>query len=103
MNGLKRWLASLLFADFAHSGEALLNVSYDPTRELYKAINPAFIADWKSKTGESLEIQNSHGGSGAQARSSTAFSSIRAMDSRSVLICVNGSGNSWRSLPIAAS
>lgn len=62
-------LASLLFADFAHSGEALLNVSYDPTRELYKAINPAFIADWKSKTGESLEIQNSHGGSGAQARS----------------------------------
>ncbi|CAN2535661.1 Sulfate-binding+protein [Methylocapsa aurea] len=47
---------------------ALLNVSYDPTRELYKAINPAFIADWKAKTGETIEIQASHAGSGAQAR-----------------------------------
>jgi sulfate/thiosulfate-binding protein len=47
----------------------LLNVSYDPTRELYKAINPAFIADWKAKSGETITLQASHGGSGAQARS----------------------------------
>jgi sulfate/thiosulfate-binding protein len=46
----------------------LLNVSYDPTRELYKQINPAFVADWKAKTGEVVDIQASHGGSGAQAR-----------------------------------
>ena len=52
----------------AQAGPALLNVSYDPTRELYKAINPAFAADWKAKTGEVIEIQSSHGGSGAQAR-----------------------------------
>ncbi|KAF2989740.1 Sulfate-binding protein [Methylocystis sp. MJC1] len=52
----------------AHAGQALLNVSYDPTRELYKQINPAFAADWKAKTGETIELQASHGGSGAQAR-----------------------------------
>jgi sulfate adenylyltransferase subunit 1/sulfate transport system substrate-binding protein len=46
----------------------LLNVSYDPTRELYRAINEAFIADWKAKTGETIAIRASHGGSGAQAR-----------------------------------
>ncbi len=46
----------------------LLNVSYDPTRELYKAINAAFAADWKAKTGETVTINASHGGSGAQAR-----------------------------------
>jgi sulfate/thiosulfate-binding protein len=47
----------------------LLNVSYDPTRELYKDINLAFAADWKKRTGQSLTIQQSHGGSGKQARS----------------------------------
>ena len=47
---------------------ALLNVSYDPTRELYKAINQAFAADWKTKTGEIVTINQSHGGSGKQAR-----------------------------------
>jgi len=47
---------------------SLLNVSYDPTRELYRAINEAFIADWKAKTGEVISIRASHGGSGAQAR-----------------------------------
>ena len=52
----------------AMAGRALLNVSYDPTRELYKAINEAFIADWKAKTGEDVEVKNSHGGSGKQAR-----------------------------------
>jgi sulfate/thiosulfate transport system substrate-binding protein len=52
----------------AMAGRTLLNVSYDPTRELYKAVNEAFIADWKAKTGEDVEIKNSHGGSGKQAR-----------------------------------
>ncbi|UPG93396.1 sulfate ABC transporter substrate-binding protein [Luteibacter aegosomatissinici] len=46
----------------------LLNVSYDPTRELYKGINTAFAADWKAKHGDSVTIQMSHGGSGKQAR-----------------------------------
>lgn len=47
----------------------LLNVSYDPTRELYKAYNQAFIEYWQQQTGERLTINNSHGGSGKQARS----------------------------------
>ncbi|SFJ06520.1 sulfate ABC transporter substrate-binding protein [Albimonas pacifica] len=47
----------------------LLNVSYDPTRELYAEVNPAFAAFWKDKTGEEVEIRMSHGGSGKQARS----------------------------------
>jgi sulfate transport system substrate-binding protein len=46
----------------------LLNVSYDPTRELYKEINAAFGAYWKGKTGQVLDIKQSHGGSGKQAR-----------------------------------
>lgn len=46
----------------------LLNVSYDPTRELYQAINQAFAAEWKAKTGQSVIINQSHGGSGKQAR-----------------------------------
>jgi sulfate transport system substrate-binding protein len=47
----------------------LLNVSYDPTRELYRAVNTAFAAQWKAKTGDNLTINMSHGGSGKQARS----------------------------------
>lgn len=47
----------------------LLNVSYDVARELYKEINPAFIADYKKKTGETVTIKQSHGGSSKQARS----------------------------------
>ncbi len=47
----------------------LLNVSYDPTRELYVAINAAFARDWKAKTGQDVVIRQSHGGSGKQARS----------------------------------
>ncbi|MES2697174.1 MAG: sulfate ABC transporter substrate-binding protein [Verrucomicrobiota bacterium] len=47
----------------------LLNVSYDPTRELYKEINVAFAAFWKGKTGDEVHIKQSHGGSGKQARS----------------------------------
>ena len=46
----------------------LLNVSYDPTRELYKDINAAFAREWKRRTGQDVEIKQSHGGSGAQAR-----------------------------------
>lgn len=47
----------------------LLNVSYDPTRELYREINPAFAQMWKAKTGDDVTINQSHGGSGKQARS----------------------------------
>jgi len=47
----------------------LLNVSYDPTRELYQDINAAFSAEWKKKTGDDVTIRQSHGGSGKQARS----------------------------------
>jgi sulfate/thiosulfate transport system substrate-binding protein len=46
----------------------LLNVSYDPTRELYQAINVAFAKQWKAKTGQDVTINQSHGGSGRQAR-----------------------------------
>jgi sulfate transport system substrate-binding protein len=46
----------------------LLNVSYDPTRELYQEVNTAFAADWKAKTGDNVTIKQSHGGSSKQAR-----------------------------------
>jgi len=46
----------------------ILNVSYDPTRELYKDFNAAFAKDWKAKTGDTVTIEQSHGGSGKQAR-----------------------------------
>ncbi|MBU6271725.1 MAG: sulfate ABC transporter substrate-binding protein [Betaproteobacteria bacterium] len=48
---------------------SLLNVSYDPTRELYADFNKAFAAHWKARTGETLTLRQSHGGSGKQARS----------------------------------
>lgn len=51
------------------AGQSLLNVSYDPTRELYKAVNKSFAEQWKKTTGETIDLQTSHGGSGAQARS----------------------------------
>ena len=50
------------------AAQALLNVSYDPTRELYVAINAAFVKQWQAKTGKTVQIRQSHGGSGAQAR-----------------------------------
>jgi len=59
--------ASPAFAD-----TSLLNVSYDVTRELYKEINPAFIAQWKAKKGETLTINQSHGGSTKQSQSVAA-------------------------------
>ncbi len=46
----------------------LLNVSYDPTRELYEAVNARFAKDWKAKTGDDVTVNQSHGGSGKQAR-----------------------------------
>src|ERR1700719_4577372 len=46
----------------------LLNVSYDPTRELYQDYNAAFAKYWKAKTGQTVQIQQSHGGSSKQAR-----------------------------------
>ena len=50
------------------AGVELLNVSYDVARELYKDINPAFVAEWKKSTGETVTIKQSHGGSSKQAR-----------------------------------
>ncbi|HVT23099.1 MAG TPA: sulfate ABC transporter substrate-binding protein [Rhizomicrobium sp.] len=61
--------ASIAFASAAQAADVkLLNVSYDPTRELYVNINKAFVADWKKKTGQTIDISQSHGGSGKQAR-----------------------------------
>lgn len=57
-----------LAASVAFAETTLLNVSYDPTRELYKAVNEQFIKEWKDKTGETITIEQSHGGSGKQAR-----------------------------------
>jgi sulfate transport system substrate-binding protein len=53
----------------AQKAATLLNVSYDPTRELYQAVNQAFAAQWKAKTGQDVTVRQSHGGSGKQARS----------------------------------
>src|SRR6267143_6233626 len=47
---------------------SILNVSYDPTRELYQEFNAAFAKHWQAKTGQSLKIMQSHGGSSKQAR-----------------------------------
>lgn len=49
--------------------QTLLNVSYDPTRELYQDFNAAFIKEWKAKSGQTISVRQSHGGSGAQGRS----------------------------------
>ena len=58
------WVGSAFAADVT-----LLNVSYDPTRELYADFNKAFAAAYQKETGKSVEIKQSHGGSGSQARS----------------------------------
>jgi len=58
----------LALAAPAWADEILLNVSYDPTRELWKAVNARFVPAWKQDKGETLEIKQSHGGSGTQAR-----------------------------------
>ncbi|MFJ5401758.1 MULTISPECIES: sulfate ABC transporter substrate-binding protein [Pectobacterium] len=67
--GLSVATAALLFSGVASAATELLNVSYDPTRELYQQYNAAFIKHWKATTGEDITIKNSHGGSGKQARS----------------------------------
>jgi sulfate/thiosulfate-binding protein len=54
--------------DTAAGPVSLLNVSYDPTRELYQAVNSAFARQWKEQTGQTVSIRQSHGGSGKQAR-----------------------------------
>jgi sulfate transport system substrate-binding protein len=61
-------LALLPLAAFA-TDVTLLNVSYDPTRELYQDVNAAFARQWKAQTGENVVVRQSHGGSGKQARS----------------------------------
>jgi sulfate transport system substrate-binding protein len=70
---MRRFFATILLLAMAMPAmaapRAILNVSYDPTRELYREINAAFIRDWKAKTGEDIVINQSHGGSGKQARS----------------------------------
>ena len=53
----------------AFAQTTLLNVSYDPTRELYKDFNAAFAQHWQAKTGQAVNVRQSHGGSGKQARS----------------------------------
>src|ERR1700709_272686 len=61
--------ASLIWAGSAVAADvSLLNVSYDPTRELYVDFNKAFAAAYQKETGKSVEIKQSHGGSGSQAR-----------------------------------
>src|SRR2546429_1303987 len=61
--------AGLLLAGSAYAADvSLLNVSYDPTRELYTDFNKAFAAAYQKETGKTVEIKQSHGGSGSQAR-----------------------------------
>jgi sulfate transport system substrate-binding protein len=57
------------FSTAAFADTTLLNVSYDPTRELYRDFDAAFAAQWKKETGETIRINQSHGGSGKQSRS----------------------------------
>ena len=66
---LKALAAVLLLAVTPLKAAELLNVSYDPTRELYQDVNKAFAEQWKKKTGEELTIKQSHGGSGKQSLS----------------------------------
>ena len=59
---------SALLSPASAADQTILNVSYDPTRELYKAYDDLFAAHWKQLTGDTVTVQQSHGGSGAQAR-----------------------------------
>ena len=71
----KYWLSALVLALAGLAGckpvdrRTLLNVSYDPTRELYHEFNAAFVKHWEGRTGERVAIKQSHGGSGKQSRS----------------------------------
>ena len=62
-------LLALLLGPAAAASQTLLNVSYDPTRGLYQQINAAFVKHWQAKSKQTVTIRQSHGGSGAQARS----------------------------------
>ncbi|MCU0230423.1 MAG: sulfate ABC transporter substrate-binding protein [Acidobacteria bacterium] len=62
-------LAAAFAAPVPAASRTMLNVSYDPTRELYQEVNTIFAQQWKQSSGEDLEIRQSHGGSGKQARS----------------------------------
>ncbi len=62
-------LLGLTQSAWAQNSVTLLNVSYDPTRELYVEYNAAFAKHWKAKTGQDVTVKQSHGGSGKQARS----------------------------------
>jgi len=63
-------LVSALFTSSTYAADiSLLNVSYDPTRELYQDFNAAFAKYWLAKTGDTVTVKQSHGGSGKQARS----------------------------------
>jgi sulfate transport system substrate-binding protein len=66
--GLIALALGLAFGSNAFADISLLNVSYDPTRELYQEYNAAFAKHWKDKTGERVSLKASHGGSGKQAR-----------------------------------
>lgn len=59
----------VILSTLARADITLLNVSYDPTRELYQEANAAFAKHWKAKTGQAVTVRQSHGGSAAQARS----------------------------------
>ena len=61
-------LAEGLLSSSSARNITLLNVSYDPTRELYQDFNAAFVKQWREKTGDTVTVQQSHGGSGKQAR-----------------------------------
>ena len=61
-------IAAPVFVARAEAGQEILNVSYDPTREFYKQYDAAFAKYWKDKTGEDITVNQSHGGSGKQAR-----------------------------------
>src|SRR5215207_4456413 len=58
----------LMGASPSSAQDTLLNVSYDPTRELYQEFNAAFATHWQERTGRTVEVRVSHGGSGKQAR-----------------------------------
>ena len=66
---LALWMFGLSAATVSAKDLTLLNASYDPTRELYQDYNTAFAAYWKAKTGEEVNVNQSHGGSGKQGRS----------------------------------
>jgi sulfate/thiosulfate-binding protein len=82
MRSVRRWTAAVVALALAagvayalgvataapRNGPALLNASYDPTRELYKDFNAAFAKHWKAKSGQDVAVHQSHGGSGKQAR-----------------------------------